>query len=131
LGWGGGGGVPTFFIALELQNHCRSITRVAEHRGGSHYIISEVCSKSTGRWQQTLEDYVITVFPQHPANKASKSVEVKGSNVVRFGNGPDCPCMLGADLSYVFCMKDVAAVIKSYIPELIKHPILEDSYTAR
>ncbi|XP_074819764.1 ATP-dependent (S)-NAD(P)H-hydrate dehydratase isoform X3 [Natator depressus] len=31
---------------------------------------------------------------------------------------------VGADLSHVFCTKDAAAVIKSYSPELIVHPVL-------
>ncbi|KAJ0034571.1 hypothetical protein Pint_24890 [Pistacia integerrima] len=35
----------------------------------------------------------------------------------------------GADLSHVFCTKDAAPVIKSYSPELIVHPILEESYS--
>ncbi|KAK8470927.1 hypothetical protein PHAVU_003G091700 [Phaseolus vulgaris] len=35
---------------------------------------------------------------------------------------------LGADLSHVFCTKDAAPVIKSYSPELIVHPVLEESY---
>ncbi|KAK6117241.1 hypothetical protein DH2020_049006 [Rehmannia glutinosa] len=38
---------------------------------------------------------------------------------------------IGADLSHVFCTKDAAAVIKSYSPELIVHPILEESYSVR
>eukprot|EP00262_Sarcandra_glabra_P006276 TRINITY_DN18423_c0_g1_i1.p1 TRINITY_DN18423_c0_g1~~TRINITY_DN18423_c0_g1_i1.p1 ORF type:complete len:371 (+),score=61.46 TRINITY_DN18423_c0_g1_i1:209-1321(+) len=38
---------------------------------------------------------------------------------------------IGADLSHVFCTKDAAAVIKSYSPELIVHPVLEESYSAR
>ncbi|CAI9118576.1 OLC1v1020163C1 [Oldenlandia corymbosa var. corymbosa] len=38
---------------------------------------------------------------------------------------------LGADLSHVFCTKDAAPVIKSYSPELIVHPILEESYSVR
>ncbi|KAL6581787.1 hypothetical protein OROMI_005801 [Orobanche minor] len=38
---------------------------------------------------------------------------------------------IGADLSHVFCTKDAAAVIKSYSPELIVHPILEESYSLR
>lgn len=37
----------------------------------------------------------------------------------------------GADLSHVFCTKDAAPVIKSYSPELIVHPILEESYSLR
>lgn len=37
----------------------------------------------------------------------------------------------GADLSHVFCTKDAAAVIKSYSPELIVHPVLEESYGVR
>lgn len=37
----------------------------------------------------------------------------------------------GADLSHVFCTKDAATVIKSYSPELIVHPILEESYHIR
>lgn len=37
----------------------------------------------------------------------------------------------GADLSHVFCTKDAAAVIKSYSPELIVHPVLEESYSVR
>ncbi|KAL9325508.1 hypothetical protein ACSQ67_006153 [Phaseolus vulgaris] len=36
---------------------------------------------------------------------------------------------LGADLSHVFCTKDAAPVIKSYSPELIVHPVLEESYS--
>ncbi|XP_038719252.1 ATP-dependent (S)-NAD(P)H-hydrate dehydratase isoform X2 [Tripterygium wilfordii] len=36
---------------------------------------------------------------------------------------------IGADLSHVFCTKDAAPVIKSYSPELIVHPILEESYS--
>ncbi|XP_062233216.1 ATP-dependent (S)-NAD(P)H-hydrate dehydratase-like isoform X2 [Phragmites australis] len=38
---------------------------------------------------------------------------------------------IGADLSHVFCTKDAATVIKSYSPELIVHPILEESYSVR
>nr|GMD88307.1 ATP-dependent (S)-NAD(P)H-hydrate dehydratase [Ipomoea batatas] len=38
---------------------------------------------------------------------------------------------IGADLSHVFCTKDAAPVIKSYSPELIVHPILEESYSIR
>ncbi|KAH0459981.1 hypothetical protein IEQ34_010644 [Dendrobium chrysotoxum] len=38
---------------------------------------------------------------------------------------------IGADLSHVFCTKDAAAVIKCYSPELIVHPILEESYSVR
>ncbi|KAL2530471.1 ATP-dependent (S)-NAD(P)H-hydrate dehydratase [Forsythia ovata] len=38
---------------------------------------------------------------------------------------------IGADLSHVFCTKDAAPVIKSYSPELIVHPILEESYNVR
>ncbi|KAL0457259.1 UNVERIFIED_CONTAM: ATP-dependent (S)-NAD(P)H-hydrate dehydratase [Sesamum latifolium] len=38
---------------------------------------------------------------------------------------------IGADLSHVFCTKDAATVIKSYTPELIVHPILEESYSVR
>lgn len=34
---------------------------------------------------------------------------------------------VGADLVHVFCMKDAASVIKSYSPELIVHPYLDDS----
>lgn len=37
----------------------------------------------------------------------------------------------GADLSHVFCTKDAATVIKSYSPELIVHPVLEESYGVR
>ncbi|KAM9320975.1 ATP-dependent (S)-NAD(P)H-hydrate dehydratase [Gastrophryne carolinensis] len=33
---------------------------------------------------------------------------------------------VGADLSQVFCTKDAATVIKSYSPELIVHPVLDD-----
>ncbi|KAJ4825758.1 hypothetical protein Tsubulata_029386 [Turnera subulata] len=39
--------------------------------------------------------------------------------------------LTGADLSHVFCTKDAAPVIKSYSPELIVHPILEESYSVR
>ncbi|XP_073013114.1 ATP-dependent (S)-NAD(P)H-hydrate dehydratase isoform X2 [Typha latifolia] len=38
---------------------------------------------------------------------------------------------IGADLSHVFCTKDAATVIKSYSPELIVHPLLEESYSVR
>ncbi|KAF7837244.1 ATP-dependent (S)-NAD(P)H-hydrate dehydratase isoform X1 [Senna tora] len=38
---------------------------------------------------------------------------------------------IGADLSHVFCTKDAAPVIKSYSPELIVHPILEESCNVR
>ncbi|KAF4378869.1 hypothetical protein G4B88_008339 [Cannabis sativa] len=38
---------------------------------------------------------------------------------------------IGADLSHVFCTKDAAPVIKSYSPEIIVHPILEESYSVR
>lgn len=37
----------------------------------------------------------------------------------------------GADLSHVICTKDAAPIIKSYSPELIVHPILEESYSVR
>ena len=37
----------------------------------------------------------------------------------------------GADLSHVFCTKDAAPVIKGYSPELIVHPLLEESYNVR
>lgn len=32
-------------------------------------------------------------------------------------------------MSHVFCTKDAAPVIKSYSPELIVHPVLEESYS--
>ncbi|KAJ4968746.1 hypothetical protein NE237_015447 [Protea cynaroides] len=38
---------------------------------------------------------------------------------------------IGADLSHVFCTKDAATVIKSYSPEIIVHPVLEESYNIR
>ncbi|XP_074562556.1 ATP-dependent (S)-NAD(P)H-hydrate dehydratase [Curcuma longa] len=38
---------------------------------------------------------------------------------------------IGADLSHIFCTKDAATVIKSYSPELIVHPVLEESYSVR
>lgn len=38
---------------------------------------------------------------------------------------------IGADLSHVFCTRDAAPIIKSYSPELIVHPILEESYSVR
>ncbi|KAL6191132.1 hypothetical protein ACLB2K_037524 [Fragaria x ananassa] len=38
---------------------------------------------------------------------------------------------IGADLSHVFCTRDAASVIKRYSPELIVHPILEESYSVR
>lgn len=38
------------------------------------------------------------------------------------------PPVQGADLSHVFCTTDAAPVIKSYSPELIVHPVLEESY---
>ncbi|XP_077241849.1 pfkB-like carbohydrate kinase family protein [Tasmannia lanceolata] len=38
---------------------------------------------------------------------------------------------IGADLSHVFCTKDASTVIKGYSPELIVHPILEESYSIR
>ncbi|XVF63197.1 hypothetical protein PTKIN_Ptkin09bG0068700 [Pterospermum kingtungense] len=38
---------------------------------------------------------------------------------------------IGADLSHVFCTEGAATVIKSYSPELIVHPILEESYGIR
>lgn len=40
---------------------------------------------------------------------------------------PLLPRSQGADLSHVFCTKDAAPVIKSYSPELIVHPVLEES----
>lgn len=36
---------------------------------------------------------------------------------------------VGADLSHVFCTQGAATVIKSYSPEIIVHPVLEESYT--
>lgn len=41
------------------------------------------------------------------------------------------PLKQGADLSHVFCTKDAAPVIKGYSPELIVHPVLEESYSVR
>nr|GEV06764.1 ATP-dependent (S)-NAD(P)H-hydrate dehydratase [Tanacetum cinerariifolium] len=38
---------------------------------------------------------------------------------------------IGADLSHVICSKDAAPVIKTYSPELIVHPLLEESYNVR
>lgn len=38
---------------------------------------------------------------------------------------------LGADLSHVFCTQGAASVIKSYSPELIVHPILEESHDVK
>jgi ATP-dependent NAD(P)H-hydrate dehydratase len=38
---------------------------------------------------------------------------------------------IGADLSHVFCTQDAATVIKSYSPELIVHPVLEESYNIK
>ncbi|ONK55592.1 uncharacterized protein A4U43_UnF1260 [Asparagus officinalis] len=39
--------------------------------------------------------------------------------------------MEGADLSHVFCTKDASPVVKGYSPELIVHPVLEESYSVR
>ncbi|TXG71964.1 hypothetical protein EZV62_000543 [Acer yangbiense] len=36
---------------------------------------------------------------------------------------------IAADLSHLFCTKDAAPVLKGYSPELIVHPILEESYS--
>ncbi|KAK1592835.1 hypothetical protein Q3G72_031162 [Acer saccharum] len=36
---------------------------------------------------------------------------------------------IAADLSHLFCTKDAAPVLKGYNPELIVHPILEESYS--
>jgi ATP-dependent NAD(P)H-hydrate dehydratase len=38
---------------------------------------------------------------------------------------------IGADISHVFCTQDAAPVIKSYSPELIVHPVLQESYSIR
>ncbi|XP_057860995.1 ATP-dependent (S)-NAD(P)H-hydrate dehydratase isoform X4 [Cryptomeria japonica] len=38
---------------------------------------------------------------------------------------------IGADLSHVFCTREAAIVIKSYSPELIVHPVLEESYSIK
>ncbi|KAH9320973.1 hypothetical protein KI387_015612, partial [Taxus chinensis] len=38
---------------------------------------------------------------------------------------------IGADLSHVFCTQDAGIVIKSYSPELIVHPVLEESYNIK
>ncbi|XP_043724368.1 ATP-dependent (S)-NAD(P)H-hydrate dehydratase-like [Telopea speciosissima] len=38
---------------------------------------------------------------------------------------------IGADLSHVFCTKEAATVIKSYSPEIIVHPVLEESYSIK
>ncbi|XP_021731075.1 ATP-dependent (S)-NAD(P)H-hydrate dehydratase isoform X2 [Chenopodium quinoa] len=38
---------------------------------------------------------------------------------------------IGADLSHVFCTKDAAPIIKCYSPELIVHPVLEESYNVK
>lgn len=38
---------------------------------------------------------------------------------------------VGADLSHVFCTQGAATVIKSYSPELIVHPILEESHDVK
>eukprot|EP00192_Tetraselmis_astigmatica_P021447 CAMPEP_0117692948 /NCGR_PEP_ID=MMETSP0804-20121206/26601_1 /TAXON_ID=1074897 /ORGANISM="Tetraselmis astigmatica, Strain CCMP880" /LENGTH=302 /DNA_ID=CAMNT_0005506433 /DNA_START=351 /DNA_END=1259 /DNA_ORIENTATION=+ len=38
---------------------------------------------------------------------------------------------VGADMSQVFCERNAAAVIKSYSPELIVHPYMTDSLSAR
>ncbi|XP_011010760.1 PREDICTED: ribonucleoside-diphosphate reductase small chain-like [Populus euphratica] len=37
----------------------------------------------------------------------------------------------GTDLSQVFCTKDAALFVKSCRPELIVHPVLEESYSVR
>ncbi|KAM9190007.1 LOW QUALITY PROTEIN: ATP-dependent (S)-NAD(P)H-hydrate dehydratase [Dugong dugon] len=38
---------------------------------------------------------------------------------------------VGADLSHVFCAKEAAPVIKSYSPELIVHPVLDNPHAVR
>jgi hypothetical protein len=42
-----------------------------------------------------------------------------------------CIGVQGADLSHVFCTQGAATVIKSYSPELIVHPILEESHDVK
>lgn len=38
---------------------------------------------------------------------------------------------VGADLTHVFCTREAAPVIKSYSPELIVHPVLDNTTTAK
>ena len=35
---------------------------------------------------------------------------------------------IGSDLAHIFCTKGAGTVIKTYSPELIVHPVLEESY---
>lgn len=76
--------------------------------------------KLTGLKKKTFLPWKNDVFSLFSQNFVFLCCEIK--------NGDDSQ---GADLSHVFCTKDAAPVIKSYSPELIVHPILEESYSVR
>ncbi|MQL73548.1 hypothetical protein Taro_005917 [Colocasia esculenta] len=74
---------------------------------------------------------------QAPAKAMGSALEADSRSIFRRITPPLDPARYkgqageGADLSHVFCTKDAAPVIKSYSPELIVHPVLEESYSVR
>lgn len=83
------------------------------------------------------EDHLLTKLKQLPPSLSQDKHKGEAGRIGVFGGSLEytgapyyaaiTSLKVGADLVYVFCMKDAATVIKSYSPELIVLPYLDDS----
>ncbi|WZZ38645.1 hypothetical protein YC2023_034904 [Brassica napus] len=94
-------------------------------------LIKAMSSTSEADAESVLRTVTPTLDPKRHKGQAGKIAVIGGCR--EYTGAPYFAAFsalkIGADLSHVFCTKDAAPVIKSYSPELIVHPVLEESYT--
>ncbi|KAL0672997.1 hypothetical protein Bca4012_000978 [Brassica carinata] len=93
-------------------------------------LIKAMSSTSEADAESVLRTVTPTLDPKRHKGQAGKIAVIGGCR--EYTGAPYFAAIsalrIGADLSHVFCTKDAAPVIKSYSPELIVHPVLEESY---
>ncbi|CAN0886893.1 ATP-dependent (S)-NAD(P)H-hydrate dehydratase [Linum grandiflorum] len=106
--------------------------------GGSHIVHTTCSSTMQGTNSEADAEAILraitpTLDPIRYKGQAGKIAVIGGCR--EYTGAPYFAAIsalkIGADLSHVFCTKDAAPVIKSYSPELIVHPVLEESYSVR
>ncbi|XP_048608031.1 ATP-dependent (S)-NAD(P)H-hydrate dehydratase isoform X2 [Brassica napus] len=94
-------------------------------------LIKAMSSTSEADAESVLRTVTPSLDPERHKGQAGKIAVIGGCR--EYTGAPYFAAIsalkIGADLSHVFCTKDAAPVIKSYSPELIVHPVLEESYT--
>ncbi|XP_013628186.1 PREDICTED: ATP-dependent (S)-NAD(P)H-hydrate dehydratase-like isoform X2 [Brassica oleracea var. oleracea] len=94
-------------------------------------LIKAMSSTSEADAESVLRTVTPSLDPERHKGQAGKIAVIGGCR--EYTGAPYFAAIsalkIGAALSHVFCTKDAAPVIKSYSPELIVHPVLEESYT--